>query len=173
MCGRYSCALHEETILNEARVRPENWVGREAYRPSYNVGPSRSQPVLIATKGKTATEPSDESHRRTTDEDGGGDGGLDHDSSYTGTHRELHAMRWGLWPRWSKTQDEAYKSSFRTINARSESVQEKVMFKGLVDTRRCVVLCEGYGGWVVSMAPYIECVYLHTVHMIVLHEYMK
>eukprot|EP01134_Creolimax_fragrantissima_P004456 CFRG4456T1 len=133
MCGRYVFALGEEEVMSEAGVNHEQWVGRNEYRPSYNVGPSRSQPVIVMSRAEKATDKCGSANDAKCEKKSG--------------VRELHAMRWGLWPKWSKSREEAYKGSFRTINARSETLKEKNMFKGLVDKQRCVVLSEGYIEW--------------------------
>lgn len=67
--------------------------------------------------------------------------------------RSLHAMKWGLVPVWAK-------SSTPTpcpVNARAETIHEKNTFRRLVDSRRCVVLADGYFEWKregVSQGPY-------------------
>ncbi len=49
----------------------------------------------------------------------------------------------GLVPRWS----DDLKIGSKMINARSESVLEKVSFRELMKTRRCVVVADGYYEW--------------------------
>ncbi|MBD3284976.1 SOS response-associated peptidase [candidate division WOR-3 bacterium] len=56
---------------------------------------------------------------------------------------ELQYVRWGLVPSWSKTD----KPKFKAINARAETVTEKPMFKGLVRSRRCIMLADSFYEW--------------------------
>ena len=57
--------------------------------------------------------------------------------------RIISAMKWGLIPSFAKEP----KMMFRTINARSETVTQKPMYRRLVNTKRCVVLFQGYYEW--------------------------
>ena len=62
--------------------------------------------------------------------------------SYT-NGRTLENYDWGLVPSWAKG-----KKDFRPlINARLETVMEKVSFKKLIQTSRCVVVADGYYEW--------------------------
>ncbi|KAL7751360.1 hypothetical protein RI367_003220 [Sorochytrium milnesiophthora] len=63
------------------------------------------------------------------------------------SERYLHSMRWGLVP--SQTQDaREFLSSFKTINARDDSVIEgKRMFRSIRNNQRCIVFAEGYYEW--------------------------
>ena len=58
--------------------------------------------------------------------------------------RILKNMRWGLIPSWAK--DNSFAS--KLINARSETIADKLSFKNLITTNRCVVLANGYYEWV-------------------------
>ena len=62
--------------------------------------------------------------------------------SYT-NGRALEKYDWGLVPSWAKD-----KKDFRPlINARLETLMEKVSFKKLIQTSRCLVLADGYYEW--------------------------
>ena len=62
--------------------------------------------------------------------------------SYT-NGRALESHNWGLVPSWAKD-----KKDFRPlINARLETLMEKVSFKKLIQTSRCLVLVDGYYEW--------------------------
>jgi putative SOS response-associated peptidase YedK len=52
-------------------------------------------------------------------------------------------MKWGLVPVWAKSST----PHPCPVNARAETIHEKNTFKRLVDSRRCVVLAEGYFEW--------------------------
>jgi len=67
--------------------------------------------------------------------------------------RELHPMRWGLVPSWAK--DPAI--GHHMINARLETLTEKMSFKMSFKWRRCLVLADGFYEWRVedhSKTPY-------------------
>jgi putative SOS response-associated peptidase YedK len=58
--------------------------------------------------------------------------------------RAARLMQWGLIPRWRKPGE---KDTFAPINARSETVLEKPMFRPLMGSRRCVVPASGFYEW--------------------------
>lgn len=55
----------------------------------------------------------------------------------------LEVMQWGLVPNWSKDP----KIGSKMINARAETLTEKVSFKGLVSSHRCVIPMSGFYEW--------------------------
>jgi len=62
--------------------------------------------------------------------------------SYT-NGKALENYDWGLVPAWAKD-----KKDFRPlINARLETLMEKVSFKKLIQTSRCLVVADGYYEW--------------------------
>jgi len=65
-------------------------------------------------------------------------GVVDHDDS-----RVLTSFRWGLIPFWAKDR----KIGSRAINARSETVAEKPMFKSSFAKRRCLIPIDGFYEW--------------------------
>jgi putative SOS response-associated peptidase YedK len=52
-------------------------------------------------------------------------------------------MRWGLIPHWAKDASIGQKM----INARAETITEKVSFKRLLPSKRCIVPASGYYEW--------------------------
>jgi putative SOS response-associated peptidase YedK len=56
---------------------------------------------------------------------------------------QLDLLRWGLIPSWSK--DESIGS--KMINARAETLAEKPSFKRLLNTKRCLVVADGFYEW--------------------------
>lgn len=52
-------------------------------------------------------------------------------------------LRWGLIPHWAKDAKVAYKM----INARSETLSSKPAFKDALESRRCIVLADGFYEW--------------------------
>ena len=62
--------------------------------------------------------------------------------SYT-NGKALENYQWGIVPKWAKE-----KSDFRPlINARLETINEKISFKKLIQTSRCIVCADGYYEW--------------------------
>jgi putative SOS response-associated peptidase YedK len=59
------------------------------------------------------------------------------------TRDGLQMMRWGLIPEWAKDE----KIGFRLINARSESVFEKPIWKSLITKTRCLIPANGFYEW--------------------------
>jgi putative SOS response-associated peptidase YedK len=57
--------------------------------------------------------------------------------------RNLSMMRWGLVPHWAKDESIGYKM----INARAETVGEKPSFRKSLESRRCLVLADGFYEW--------------------------
>lgn len=55
---------------------------------------------------------------------------------------EMLPMRWGLVPGWAEPS-----IATMTINARSETIQEKPAFRGAFKYRRCIVPANGYYEW--------------------------
>ena len=62
--------------------------------------------------------------------------------SYT-NGKALELCEWGLVPAWSKKLEKFTP----LINARRETLMEKVTFKNLIQTSRCLVLADGYYEW--------------------------
>lgn len=56
----------------------------------------------------------------------------------------VEPMKWGLIPPWTKPGE---RPKVAPINARTETVAEKSMFKGLIRNRRCVVPASGFYEW--------------------------
>jgi len=62
--------------------------------------------------------------------------------SYT-NGKALENLEWGLTPSWAKD-----KKDFKPlINARVETLVEKISFKKLIQTSRCLVVADGYYEW--------------------------
>ena len=52
--------------------------------------------------------------------------------------RIIKTMSWGITPKWSKK---------KLINARIETLQQKPAFRNLLNTNRCLIICDGYYEW--------------------------
>lgn len=57
--------------------------------------------------------------------------------------RIVQSMRWGLIPQWA--QDE--RIGYRLINARAETATEKLAFRKLIATNRCIIPANGFYEW--------------------------
>jgi putative SOS response-associated peptidase YedK len=56
---------------------------------------------------------------------------------------EFSIMRWGLVPAWQKEEE----ISTQWINARSETINEKPLFKKLFLHKRCLIVADGFYEW--------------------------
>ena len=56
---------------------------------------------------------------------------------------KLEFLNWGLVPSWSKEPS----IGARMINARQETLAEKPSFRGLLKSRRCLILADGFYEW--------------------------
>ena len=62
----------------------------------------------------------------------------------TSKNRQMvQGMYWGLIPDWSRDM----KIANRMINARAETLTEKPTYKNLVQSKRCIVIANGYYEW--------------------------
>ena len=59
--------------------------------------------------------------------------------------REIVMMRWGLIPYFAKAAADF--KGFSTINAKAETVQEKALWRGPFQKRRCLVPADGFYEW--------------------------
>ena len=55
---------------------------------------------------------------------------------------KLENLKWGLIPSWAKNKD--FKA---LINARLETIDEKISFKRLIKLKRCVAVADGFYEW--------------------------
>ncbi|KAJ1547251.1 hypothetical protein HK096_003802 [Nowakowskiella sp. JEL0078] len=93
------------------------WRAPSNYRPSYNVGPMRYQPVIVRTM---------------TD-------------SIPDTY--LHSMRWGVVPSWSKIRPDYGSVLRTINARDDTILQTKSMWTSMKNHQRCVVLAEGFFEW--------------------------
>ena len=59
--------------------------------------------------------------------------------------REIVLMRWGLIPYFAQSATQF--KAFSTINAKAESVQEKALWRGPFERRRCIAPADGFYEW--------------------------
>ncbi len=74
--------------------------------------------------------------------------------------RELVMMRWGLIPYYAKSAAEF--RGFSTINARAETVEDRAMWRGPFERRRCLVIADGYYEWL-KVDPKTKRPYAYTL----------
>ena len=60
-----------------------------------------------------------------------------------GNKNRLGYLRWGLIPSWAKDE----KIGYKMINARSETIAEKVSFKNAYKKKRCLILADSFYEW--------------------------
>ncbi len=60
---------------------------------------------------------------------------------------EMATTAWGLVPPWRKPEQVADKSARPQINARAETVAEKLSFKNAFKRRRCLIPADGFYEW--------------------------
>jgi putative SOS response-associated peptidase YedK len=60
-----------------------------------------------------------------------------------GGRRRIGQLRWGLVPAWA--QDE--KIGYKMINARAETLTEKLAFRNLIARKRCIIPADGFYEW--------------------------
>ena len=56
----------------------------------------------------------------------------------------IHSAKWGLVPSWASHNVEAFRKKSNTLNARSESIFEKASFKESAESKRCLILADGF-----------------------------
>ncbi|MEY4276692.1 MAG: hypothetical protein RIS26_1155 [Actinomycetota bacterium] len=119
MCGRFVVAKTVGEILT---IFEADEIIGEQPGISFNVAPTQPISIIVDRSFEKA-------------EDGSPLGEL---------HREIHAARWGLIPRWSK---DGPSSGAPLVNGRIETILEKPSFKDSVVRRRCVIPASGYYEW--------------------------
>ena len=68
--------------------------------------------------------------------------------------RELSIASWGFIAPWIKDDVEAKASQSRAINARSESIHEKPIFRDAFKFHRCLIPADGYYEWATELGRY-------------------
>ncbi|ADP80225.1 SOS response-associated peptidase [Pseudofrankia inefficax] len=120
MCGRYTQTLNADDLATAMSAQDDT--GGEV-RERYNVAPTTTQPIV------TARRPAQDAKAQADEPEAGG--------------RVLRLARWGLVPSWAK--DVSIGS--RMINARSETLAEKPVFRKAFAARRCLVPVTGFYEW--------------------------
>ena len=132
MCGRYTLTSPEDIAgrfglgaLAETRIEPR-----------FNVAPTQGVPVIVGER-----QGAQDGERQ-----GAHDGGQAAEPAaplaraFTPT---LTVMRWGFQPAWLKSDGQRPPP----INARSESLLERPMFRGSVAHGRCLIPADGFYEW--------------------------
>jgi len=115
-------------IAGGARIR-----GGERLRTKYNLTPRSYVPVV-----RSCALDTDKDVERTPDSVGG-----------RTVAREVCSMRWGLVPSFAKRAEDydAFSGGSSTFNARVESLQSSGLWRRLLDSRRGVMLFDGFYEW--------------------------
>ena len=65
----------------------------------------------------------------------------------SGDTSRIQLLKWGLIPSWTKGIDQANIISYKTFNARSESINTKPSFTSSFRTKRCIIPVRGFFEW--------------------------
>ncbi|WP_430592798.1 SOS response-associated peptidase [Humidisolicoccus flavus] len=122
MCGRFVLEQSSEDL--RALFEIDEYV-TELPVPNWNIPPQTQIAVVIEAKNR---EPSAAQSSATRS---------------SATHRRLEQAKWGLVPLWAKDE----KIGARAINARSETVTSKPMFREAFAKRRALIPADGYYEW--------------------------
>jgi len=57
---------------------------------------------------------------------------------------QIRTFRWGLIPSWIQSAERARRIRSKTLNARYETLRQRPSFKDAFDSRRCLVLVDGF-----------------------------
>jgi putative SOS response-associated peptidase YedK len=63
------------------------------------------------------------------------------------TPSEIHLLKWGLIPSWTKNLDDAKVIRLKTFNARSDSIYQKPSFTSSLKSKRCLIPVKGFYEW--------------------------
>jgi putative SOS response-associated peptidase YedK len=98
-------------------------------KPRYNLGPQGHVPVLRRVQHL-------------------GEGGKDTEAGVAAA-REVCIMRWGLVPSFAKRAEDydLFKGGSSTFNARVEGAESSGLWRRLLDSKRCIVLLDGFYEW--------------------------
>ncbi|HBE66702.1 MAG TPA: hypothetical protein DDW52_01005 [Planctomycetaceae bacterium] len=119
MCGRYTLKTNPETWaqLLLPLTAPERTLQVPSWTPRYNIAPTQTVLALRSSESEI---------------DGENPAGV-----------SLGSFRWGLLPFWAKDTS----IGNRMINARGETLTEKRSFAKAFESRRCLLLADGYYEW--------------------------
>ncbi|KIM34316.1 hypothetical protein M408DRAFT_5587 [Serendipita vermifera MAFF 305830] len=150
MCGRFALGDNHEEIFEQlirdgilpGAGEPE-WRDRDAFHPRYNVAPQSRAAVI---RQRSTSEDSGQEAPEQVAEEAEGDQSSEAAPAPTPGYTTLvQTMKWGVLPR-GKTQDAP--RTLNTINAKIETILEgSYLWSPLVDSQRCVVICDGYYEW--------------------------
>ncbi len=62
-------------------------------------------------------------------------------------HKNFQFLTWGLIPHWEKNMEAARNIRLKTLNARFETLHERVSYRDPADYKRCAVVVDGYFEW--------------------------
>lgn len=139
-CGRFVFAFSKDELENLSRTNV--WINEEKFHTSYNVAPSAWVPVVRTCAYEQRQK--DENEKLKVKEESE-EQEVESTNSLFDMQRVLHVMKWGLEPFWSRKKSNEVK---HCINARSETLLEKNMFKvPLKAGGRGVLIANGFYEW--------------------------
>jgi putative SOS response-associated peptidase YedK len=65
----------------------------------------------------------------------------------SGSAGNIHLLKWGLIPSWTRSSEDAKVIRFKTFNARAESIEEKPSFSSSFKSKRCIIPVKGFFEW--------------------------
>eukprot|EP00127_Corallochytrium_limacisporum_P001129 Clim_evm3s41 gene=Clim_evmTU3s41 len=162
MCGRYALPLAPEDIAKKTQTNPDHWKKKDRFRSGYNIGPGRAQPVMRTPGRHIHKQGSAPKQHKPADHDNKNDQKVDErqknyelkvkaeqeiDDMVGENHSEkfLQTMQWGLVPPWQKEKPD-WPTIARAINARAETLEERNMFK-IVLNKRCAIPVQCFFEW--------------------------
>ena len=132
MCGRVHCTLTPLAILKLLGL--QMFLNSDLFSPRYNIGPQSYLPAVRSndSEAKDVVEKTNVVN-----------------SEKPSNKKIVESMKWGF-----------FNQSGLVINARIEDVHHRSMFKGIMNTQRCVVPINGYYEWKResdALRPYYIC----------------
>ncbi|XP_064649523.1 abasic site processing protein HMCES-like [Lineus longissimus] len=145
MCGRTASSLGPGDVVKASRYTNRRTGRRESprwrtnpgqsYRPSYNVAPGGTTPVIVSSKHFKDSPPEKETPATDCQPETDAE-----------PERVIQPMRWGLVPSWHKGELKSF--DLKTSNCRSDNMLSSRVYKGPLEKgRRCVIVVDGFYEW--------------------------
>ncbi|CAM3357825.1 SOS response-associated peptidase [Occultella aeris] len=138
MCGRYASFREAQDLADAFDVEDVTDAAAEV-SASYNVAPTDPIRIVLDRAPKPAT----------ADAEVGRGNLVEQGTAESVVRREMYLARWGLVPAWAKDLS----VGARMFNARSESLAESRAFRKPLESKRCVVVADGYYEWHKTPVP--------------------
>lgn len=126
MCGRIFQTHNLQRLIQIART--SNQRNTNLHNPNFNTGPTSYIPAVRQRRNFEGSSKKEQEEEI---------------SNFDGEDKELDFLKWG------------YDAKFSfVINARIEELQDKKMFKNILNSNRCAVIVEGYFEWNEKKEPF-------------------